>query len=146
MSISFACPRCGKHFKVREELAGKRAKCSCGNVLKIPDPAQLPPAETGPNASFADWLDEEAKPPAPSRHRDPDRKGPDREAGEDYQVAEPELPRVTPRPSVSEATKRSDDDEGGGAMSWIVFILIFGVGNAILYYFTGWVIIPIPRK
>jgi len=38
----------------------------------------------------------------------------------------------------------SDDDEGS-AKGWIIFILIFGVGNVILYYTTGIVLIPIRR-
>lgn len=37
------------------------------------------------------------------------------------------------------------DDEGGGIMGWVIFILIFGVGNLILYYTTGIVLIPIRR-
>lgn len=41
----------------------------------------------------------------------------------------------------------ADDDEGGkGWIGWLVFILIFGVGNLILYLTTGIFIIPIPRK
>jgi hypothetical protein len=36
--------------------------------------------------------------------------------------------------------------EGGSLMGWVVFILIFGVGNLILYSTTGIVIIPIPRR
>ncbi len=31
-------------------------------------------------------------------------------------------------------------------MGWIIFILIFGVGNIILYNTTGWIILPIPRR
>lgn len=38
-----------------------------------------------------------------------------------------------------------DDDEGGGLMGWVIFILIFGVGNLILYSTTGIVLIPIRR-
>jgi hypothetical protein len=38
------------------------------------------------------------------------------------------------------------DEESNGLMGWVIFILIFGVGNAILYYFTGVFFIPIPRK
>ncbi len=38
------------------------------------------------------------------------------------------------------------DDEGGGAMGWLIFILIFGVGNFLLWKFTGIVLIPIPRR
>lgn len=33
-------------------------------------------------------------------------------------------------------------DEGGGAGKWIIFFLIFVVGNAILYFTTGYVLIP----
>lgn len=38
----------------------------------------------------------------------------------------------------------SDDDDGNGVMGWVIFLLIFGVGNAILYATTG--IVLIPRK
>ena len=38
----------------------------------------------------------------------------------------------------------SDDDEGGGIMGWLIFLAIFGVGNVVLYYTTG--IVLIPRK
>ena len=40
-----------------------------------------------------------------------------------------------------------DDDDGiGGKIGgFVIFILIFGVGNYILYYFTGIFIIPIRR-
>ena len=31
----------------------------------------------------------------------------------------------------------ADDDGGGGLMGWVIFILIFGVGNLILYSTTG---------
>ena len=34
------------------------------------------------------------------------------------------------------------DNDGGGIWGWVIFLLIFGVGNVILYYTTGWVLIP----
>jgi hypothetical protein len=37
-------------------------------------------------------------------------------------------------------------DEGGGGWGWLIFILIFGLGNLILYWTTGWFLIPIPRR
>jgi hypothetical protein len=43
----------------------------------------------------------------------------------------------------------ADDNEGGGGgavLGWIIFLLIFGVGNLILYATTGIFIIPIPRR
>lgn len=38
-----------------------------------------------------------------------------------------------------------DDEEGGGLGGIIIFILIFGVGNYILWQTTGILIIPIRR-
>lgn len=38
------------------------------------------------------------------------------------------------------------DDNNNSAWGWIIFILIFGVGNLILYSTTGILLIPIPRK
>jgi hypothetical protein len=41
----------------------------------------------------------------------------------------------------------SDEEGGGNALiGWIIFILIFGVGNLILYATTGIFLIPIPRR
>lgn len=37
------------------------------------------------------------------------------------------------------------EEEGSGVMGWIIFLLIFGVGNVILYLTTGILIIPIRR-
>ena len=35
------CPSCGKQFRWKPELAGKRAKCKCGGVMTVPE--QEPP-------------------------------------------------------------------------------------------------------
>ena len=42
----------------------------------------------------------------------------------------------------------NDDHEGsgGGVPSWVWFVLIYGVGNFILYNTTGILLLPIPRK
>jgi len=46
--ITFTC-ECGKQYRVKDELAGKRAKCSCGKMLVVPS------GITQPNgASIAD--------------------------------------------------------------------------------------------
>jgi hypothetical protein len=38
----FACPSCGKEFRWKSEIAGKRAKCKCGATVQVPatDPAK----------------------------------------------------------------------------------------------------------
>ena len=40
----------------------------------------------------------------------------------------------------------SDSQQGNGIAGWVIFILIFGVGNLILYSTTGIFLIPIPRR
>jgi DNA-directed RNA polymerase subunit RPC12/RpoP len=38
MSIEFKCPSCQRTFVVKEELAGRRGKCSaCGSPIVVPD-------------------------------------------------------------------------------------------------------------
>ena len=44
MSIAFACTGCGKAFKVKDELAGRKAKCTCGQVVTVPVPEPEPAA------------------------------------------------------------------------------------------------------
>ena len=46
MTISFQCPHCSKQHQVKAELAGKRARCSCGNQVKIPSPSRQVGANT----------------------------------------------------------------------------------------------------
>lgn len=36
--------------------------------------------------------------------------------------------------------------DGGDGNGWLWFLLIFGLGNAVLYFTTGIFLIPIPRK
>ncbi len=44
--IEFNCESCQKHYRVKDELAGKTAKCKqCGHVLQVPFPATEPEAD-----------------------------------------------------------------------------------------------------
>ena len=49
----FACPSCGRQFTWKPELAGRSAKCKCGNTIKVP--AQ--PAAAGVPAAAENPLD-----------------------------------------------------------------------------------------
>ncbi len=77
MSIQFTCP-CGKSFRVPDDAAGKRGKCSqCGNIIVVPQPepeAEPEPDEplpqTRPSESFPSRARKEADSPA-SRPRPP---------------------------------------------------------------------------
>lgn len=41
MPISVRCSKCGHSYQLRDELAGKQAKCRCGQTLSIPIATQL---------------------------------------------------------------------------------------------------------
>jgi ribosomal protein S27E len=62
MALSVQCGQCGKEFRVKDELAGKRVKCSaCGQPIAIPAAAgrAVAPAPKGAPAAKG--------PPAPAR-------------------------------------------------------------------------------
>ena len=54
-SPSISCPHCGRAFPWKPALAGKKGKCSCGQILTIPitPPAPPPPAEDALDALYS---------------------------------------------------------------------------------------------
>lgn len=72
MAIKVRCPGCGKMYEVRDELAGKKGRCTdCGSIMPIPRPAA--PEPTGIDAFDLDGLGELERaapavpPPMPAR-------------------------------------------------------------------------------
>src|SRR5438045_132117 len=71
------CPSCGKRLQVPPHLAGKRAKCSCGQSIAIPTMAGLPAQAAGsatdarsvPLGYRAPAAPADDAPPAPSPKR-----------------------------------------------------------------------------
>jgi DNA-directed RNA polymerase subunit M/transcription elongation factor TFIIS len=54
MPIQFACPSCARGYSVKDELAGKSAKCGqCGHKMKIPSAATKAAASTSAAKSIA---------------------------------------------------------------------------------------------
>jgi hypothetical protein len=51
MPIEFSCPSCNRPYRVKDELAGKTAKCGkCGNPMSIPTAAAAPAPAARPAA------------------------------------------------------------------------------------------------
>jgi len=52
MPILLQCPKCGKMFRARDELAGRQTQCKCGTLIPIPAPASgAQPAPDAPPAA-----------------------------------------------------------------------------------------------
>lgn len=56
MAMTIRCPACRQIFQIRDDLAGKRVRCRCGQALAVPAAARLD-----------DLIDEFASAPAPAR-------------------------------------------------------------------------------
>src|SRR5215211_3805113 len=69
MPIDFNCQGCGKHYRVRDELAGRVAQCkNCGQKMTVPRPAPIeePPEEEAADRGIG-FADEEDSRPTPAR-------------------------------------------------------------------------------
>jgi hypothetical protein len=55
MSARFSCSACGREYPWKPELAGRSAKCKCGQVLHVPATA---PAEPEPEPDVLDFADD----------------------------------------------------------------------------------------
>lgn len=59
MKLSVSCPACGKKFgNIKPELAGKKAKCGCGNVIRL-SPKPTPTSDDQDNLMSVDLLGDE---------------------------------------------------------------------------------------
>jgi hypothetical protein len=102
----------------------------CGQSLSAP--ARYA-GKTWTCTSCRNWVKVPSTPPGAFTEREPDP----------YGLGERERPRYESQPP---AYQPNPGAGGGQIMGWVIFILIFGVGNLILYATTGIFIIPIPRR
>jgi|GEM_PF-6502956 len=128
--IQCKCPSCSKAYKVRDELAGRSAKCACGNRFIIPAPTPDPAAPAPIEASTTP-----AAVPAPDLHKAEPAPAPP-VPPEPVAEPTPAAPTAPPRPvgiipqaasapvSVpTAAPQRTDEpDEGAGGAGRLIFI------------------------
>jgi membrane protein YdbS with pleckstrin-like domain len=66
MSIQFACPACARPLSVKQELAGKSARCPhCGATLRVPGPEQAAVVRKEESSGLAGAHQPAAPPPLP---------------------------------------------------------------------------------
>lgn len=72
MSIEFACPTCKKKYVVKDDAAGKQAKCGkCGSTIRVPEPAPEPDIEDDFNLAPLPGEDFGTDLPAPASPEEP---------------------------------------------------------------------------
>jgi hypothetical protein len=114
MPVPLQCPNCGKRYRLREELAGKRVRCKCGTVLTVPSRAEDPVESSGELQ-----LDDEPPEPAGGGTRA-------EAASADSATVRP--PRRRKRESRSSRRKR---------IAVGILSIIYGVAMVPFIYFTG---------
>lgn len=95
MPIEFACPSCQKQFRVADSMAGKQARCTCGQVVTVPGGAAAPPPTSPRSASF-DRLLQEAQEAAAAKRAAEEAARAERAAAEAAKVNPYAAPGATP--------------------------------------------------
>ena len=57
-----------------------------------------------------------------------------------------QIPHEQPAETRPRREHHTNDEGDGRLIGGAIFLLIFGLGNYVLYKYTGWFIIPIPRR
>jgi hypothetical protein len=132
MSIAFSCPDCGKTFKVPDDMAGKKAKCSgCGVMIQIANTVGITERPTSKSRGTAneadDWQDEPALKKRASKQLDDDEE----DAAED----EPIRRR---RPKKRKKQKKAMGKLVAFGMVGLAVLLLLGAGGG----FAAWYFWP----
>lgn len=96
-TAKFGCDECGKSYRWKEPLAGKKVKCKCGHVMRVPESVEAEEEDEG----MFELADESgpAKPPPPPPK--PAAPPPLPDSGESGEVAvPPSMPTVDAVPAI----------------------------------------------
>jgi len=153
MYFNFSCSSCGKTLKVREELAGRKAKCPyCRAAISVPEQSGTESAvreEAEPGAAGPDTAaTERGGSPAPGapagRPVGPsDAKPPVPEITVGPRISPPAMPsrpRTRPRPAAGQK-KRSTSDTDDGTNASLLWTSLIGLGATVMFYLF---LLPLP--
>jgi len=150
MYFNFVCSNCGKTLKVREELAGRKAKCPyCRSAVTVPDRSatdegvgeepQTPSVAIGAGGPTAGSEPAARAPAAATGAALPQiAVGPKPGAGP---PSIPSRPRVQPHPSGRKKPAANENDDGTNvSMLWTALV---GLGVTLVYYL---ILLPLPTS
>lgn len=126
MTIETVCPECGKSYRVRDEMAGKRFRCkACHSAVSIPIPSDNDNGDNTDDDQFEDdflgGLDTAVK---------AERRSP---AGAPPPIAGRSTPGAPSKKKAKSRNKSSDSDSTGSAMKILVGLLAGAVGLVVGY-------------
>ncbi len=133
MAVSVVCPSCESRLRVRDELAGRKVKCSsCGGVVAVP--ADRPaPAENGHPAPEDDRPPRNGRPAKNGRPPEPADRPAEPDQGEGGPVGR-ERPRRRKRPRPAEKSKAWIFWLAG---TFAVLLALGGVAAAVQLFLKG---------
>jgi len=153
MYFNFSCSSCGKTLKVREELAGRKAKCPyCRAAISVPEQSttesavreEAEPGAAGPDAAATERGESPAPGAPDSRPVGPsDAKPPVPEIAIGPRISPPAMPgrpRTRPRPAAGRK-KRSTSETDDGTNASLLWTSLIGLGATVMFYLF---LLPLP--
>lgn len=146
MAIATSCQDCGRDYKLKDELAGKKFKCKdCGAVVVVPAPRQNASSKSGSSPAISKKSPSKspsaAKPTRPVKKSDDDdfldalnsnglSKGDNFEDDEDQEEVRPVAKKKTAsKKSATKKKKSSGSSSGLGEMHATQALRLFGSGR-----------------
>lgn len=92
MAISFECTGCGKEYKVKDDLAGKRIRCKgCETVVTVPSSEE---EEDWLSVEVEDWTEPQPASPAPPRSSSKKKSGSKKNGSKRKRSSSSHAPRI----------------------------------------------------
>lgn len=139
MVIVFACPGCGKQFKIDEDKAGRRGKCpACTTTFTIPNVPDMEPETPPPLRRTRPVQEEEDRVPLPQRPRPVDEQ--DEHARPRRRVAEDSADDTPEKDEIPQKRRKKKKKQGSSA-GLIVLLATGSVGLLTLVGVGIWLLI-----
>lgn len=153
--ISIQCDECSKSYKVKPEMAGKKAKCKCGASIVIPQPRKKQSKKLVSTPPRPKKTKPKPKPESDPWDEDPwddDFGGEDYEADDEFDDGFDDLPRRPQRGGSSGGRSKSNrggrskkgrkKKSGGGSSAMKIVGMVFG-GIVVVGLLLGFVVKPV---
>lgn len=129
---TFDCPTCGKRYKLRTDLAGKKVQCKCGEKIVAPKlgakshVATIAASSTGPTSPVAPRSKANAEPTRPAREDSPMGnlfEGGDEESDEPVAPIVRSGPQGQAKAPADPGHTSAHEDDDGDTWKWWYYVV-----------------------